>query len=165
MVVVKVCGSYIKILKDKMRNSTFICLFLAVSFGACNGHKLESLTNYTEAKDSEYVIQAMKLKDQTGGNIIKYGVRVFPGKGILSLLTEENKQALWYQMDSSFYLQTGSKKFYADMIEPIANGQKNNFEYLLMFEIDPGMNFKDMSLAFNDKYLSHKTHYLELNSK
>lgn len=112
------------------------------------------------------VIQVMKLKGgQEESSVIKYGVRIFPDKQLLLVLSEENKQALWYKMDSSFYIKSGSKKYYADMTEPIANGQKNNFEYLLMFEIAPEMNFKDITLAFNDQYLGYKTHYLQLNSK
>jgi hypothetical protein len=148
-----------------MKKILMLAFVLTPLLFSCKGNKLKGLADFKELKDSSLVIQAMKIKDQPDTGMIKYGVRVFPAKELLSVLTEENKQALWYKMDSSFYLESGAGKYYAAMIEPIANGQKNNFEYLVMFEIVPQMKLTDLTLVFKDKYLSHKTHSLQLSSK
>jgi len=147
------------------RLSVFVSL-LILALLSCNRNSTGGKSDFKEIRDSNIIIQLMSLKDSIPDtSVIKYGVRIFPDKQIASTLSEKSKEDLWYRMDSSFYLQSGSDKQYASVIEPIANGQKNNYEYLLIFDKIPKMDTKKLLLAFNDKFISRKIHYFQLNAQ
>ncbi len=147
-----------------MKKIHFIFLLIIGGLVGCQGNNIAH-TGFKEIRDSGITIQLMKLTDSIPDiSVIKYGVRIFPDKALLTNMTAMDEENLLYRMDSTFYLQSNSKKYYPSLTEPIANGQKNNFEYLLIFKKSQEMKLKDMFLAFNDKYISHKTHHLQLNS-
>lgn len=149
-----------------MRKQQIAALLMTMTLFACNRSNIRSQKDFKETKDSDVVIQLMKLTDSIPDTtVIKYGVRIFPSKKMAKIMTDKSKENLWYKMDSSFYLQSGALKVYASLTEPIANGQKNNFEYLLIFEKTPRLNPNELKLAFNDQYISHKTHYFQLNAQ
>lgn len=149
-----------------MRTQQIAALLIIITLFACNRSNIRSQNDFKETQDSDVVIQVMKLNDSIPDtSVLKYGVRIFPSKKMAKILTDKSKENLWYKMDSSFYLQSGPLKVYASLTEPISNGQKNNFEYLLIFEKTSRLSPNDLKLAFNDQYISHKTHYFQLNAQ
>jgi len=109
-----------------------------------------------EVKDKDLAIQVIKIENQQNDRQdLSYAVRLTPDKHIL--LPGDNKMttALWYHMDSCFYLSQGKKKIYPAIIQPIANGIGGTFEYYVAFDESIKEN-KPLRLVYQDKYLNKK---------
>jgi len=92
-----------------------------------------------------------------------YSARLIPDKGLI-----ENKNAvvtaMQYKMDSCFYLQQGKERIYASLTQPIANGVKDSFEYLLSFERQ-GIKNNKWDFVYLDKYLNHKIYKIAIGQE
>jgi hypothetical protein len=137
------------------------CLPLIANFFSCKQTK----SSFKELTDHGLTIQIMKLQDPSKDKMdITYSVRLLPDKKLIAEKDNSVKTALWYRMDSCFYLQAGKKKIYADIVQPIANGVSGGFEYLLSFDAGAVANDK-WNLIYQDKYLNHRKYMLNTNNE
>jgi len=115
-----------------------------------------------QAGDQELTIKLMKLKDKADpGNTLSYQARLIPGKKKNETGTNETKQDLLYRMDSTFYIIEHHKKIYASLVQPVANGLKDSYEYLLQFESDSMLDDQQIEMIYQDKYISKRTYRLK----
>jgi len=136
-------------------------LILSLIILASCGHGNSS---FSEIKDHDLTIQVMQLKDD-GDSIITYKARLTPDKQLLETKSKDEKQALYYTMDSCFYINKGNIKIYAALVQPIANGVSGSYEYMLQFEKDKKLNTDSINLVYQDKYINRKTYSLKMNQK
>ncbi|MGZ3759799.1 MAG: hypothetical protein ACXVAY_12960 [Mucilaginibacter sp.] len=116
-----------------------------------------------EIKDKELTLQVMELESVPGnGTTRSYKARLFPATAFREGKVETRTAALRYQMDSCFYLQAGRQKIYAAMVQPIANGIKGTYEYLIDFDLGTAAK-DDCELVYQDKFLNHRKYQLKLN--
>jgi hypothetical protein len=126
------------------------------TFMAC--HKKQA---YYESKDRDLVVQVIKMKNDVADTIsISYTARVIPDKAMAAANNEEVKTAMMYKMDSCFYIQIKQKKIYPGIVQSIANGLPNQFEYLVSF--DAGILNDDPVIVYQDKYLNKRKYTLKL---
>ena len=127
--------------------------------GSCR-HKDRS---FKEIIGNGLTIQVEQLKnvenDSTG---ITYKARLIPDKQIMEGKTQQEKTALYYRMDSCFYIADGNKKVYASMVQPIANGVAGSYEYLLGFELNSQERKDSIDMIYQDKYINRQTYRLKL---
>jgi len=137
-----------------------MCLLFSVVFIiACNTHK----GSFKEIKDHGLTIQIIKtIGEPRNDHAINYSARLVPDKGLISEKDAKVKTELWYGMDSCFYLQSGKKRVYPEIIQPIANGVAGSFEYMVSFE---STDLKDgkWNLVYQDKYLNHRKYQMDSN--
>lgn len=121
--------------------------------------------SFNEVRDKDIAVQIMKLEN-TGSNvdIMSYKVRLIPEEKLMKEKSQDVKNALWYKMDSCFYLQKGGKKIYANMVQPIANGVTGTFEYLLDFETENTSGLHG-NLVYQDKYINQHQYQLKLDKE
>jgi hypothetical protein len=116
-----------------------------------------------EIKDKDISFQVIQLKDKAeDGTGLSYKARLLPDRKLIEALTKENKEALYYRMDSCFYIQNGNNKIYAAMVQPIANGISGSYEYLLDFELDRRQKEDTINLVYRDKYINHQEYQLKI---
>jgi hypothetical protein len=143
-----------------MRQFKVKCVLLSlVMLASCR----RSTPAFYEIKDKELTIQAMDIKATADDDeTISYKVRLIPEKRIMEGMHEEEKNKLYYKMDSCFYMNDGKQKNYAALVQPIANGVSGSYEYLLQFET--GKNFKadTIDLIYQDRYINHKIYGLKM---
>lgn len=113
--------------------------------------------NYKVISNGEVSVELMRLPDADRSEGSGYRFRVLPSKVFTGthLLNTEN---FWYHMDSCFYTEKKGVKTYVALVQPVANGTQNNFEYLLQF--DPAITSQQDSvrLVYDDRYIS-RLHY------
>jgi hypothetical protein len=119
-------------------------------------------STFKETKSDGLTFQATAMPGE-GSDIgtVSYSARLIPDNALMTGKGRAVKTSLWYGMDSCFYLQAGSKKIYASLTQPIANGIAGTFEYLLSFEIHR-QDGDGYNLIYQDKYLNHRKYQLKL---
>jgi len=137
-------------------NRLFLGLVLTSTLGSC-GYR----SPFLEIKDQDMTIQAMQLKDQNGETDLSYKVRLtLNDKNINSQSSTKNNDLL-YRMDSCFYATENGKKTYPIMVQYVANGVKNSYEYLVQFERNK-QSTDSITIVYDDHYLNKKTYTLRL---
>lgn len=127
--------------------------------GACSPGR----PKVVELKENGLTLQLLKMPVDPGENKeINYSVRLIPEKALLESKDQLAKTALWYRMDSCFYVMAGQKKVYASIVQPIANGVMGRFEYLLSFEISD-LETANWHMVYQDKYLNQKKYTMNLH--
>jgi len=102
------------------------------------------------------------LSEPNDANTISYAARLIPDKGLISDNAVKTKLA--YQMDSTFYIQSGKGRIYANLVQPVANGVAGTYEYLVSFD-RPGGNSMKGKLIYQDKYINHQKYQITLNNE
>jgi hypothetical protein len=119
-------------------------------------------TKLHEISSNGVRLQIIQLENPAGGDpqAVTYKARLIPDKSLLDQKNAVSKSAMIYKMDSCFYLQSRTKKIYASLVQPIANGVSGTYEYLIEFEtpISTGYDF-----IYQDRYLNQKKYSLALN--
>ncbi|WP_139112905.1 hypothetical protein [Mucilaginibacter sp. PPCGB 2223] len=92
-------------------------------------------------------------------------MRLIPDKQLIEEKSSNQKTALYYKMDSCFYIAEGLKKNYAVMVQPVANGVSGTYEYLLEFENGNAPQADTINLIYNDKYINQKSYSLKITDK
>jgi len=134
-----------------------IGLFISGCFLSC-GHGSQAVKQFN--KDG-LTIQIVRVPGESGfGSTIAYSARLVPDKKITENQDKMLTTRLWYRMDSCFYLQRGTKKIYAGIIQPIANGVAGSYEYFLSFDISAADQSR-WDLIYQDKYLTRKKYSLK----
>jgi len=108
-------------------------------------------------------LQVVQLQNPEGTvpDVITCKARLLPDVSLINDKQANINNAMIYRMDSCFYLQHGTKKIYASLVQPIANGVSGTYEYLIEFE--SVMQGADPDFIYQDKYLNHKKYSLKLN--
>jgi hypothetical protein len=105
-----------------------------------------------EIRDSKLVIHLTKISAERGAGDVAYKCKIIPLK-IAGYQDFPVRNQMIYHMDSCFYLLKNHEKSYSVFVQPVANGIKGTFEYLLQWHVDDNANTGTVSLIFNDKYL------------
>jgi hypothetical protein len=118
-----------------------------------------------ELKRDGLTIEILRVPGEPGTTTsVNYSARLIPDKKLTEKKDKGLTTALWYRTDSCFYLQRGSKKIFASIIQPIANGVSGSYEYFLSFNISPADESK-WHLIYQDKYLNQQKYSLNLNDQ
>jgi len=125
---------------------------------------LDSLSSFERAGDEQLTVEALKPagRDTTA---VLYNVRIYPSKTWLDHKNEQATVRFNYAMDSCFYLSAGGLTYKANVVQPVANGLTNCFEYLVSFDLDPAMETGKASLIYQDKYINNQRYTLALINK
>lgn len=128
-------------------------LFVLVVLVGCNKkHK-----KFKEISEGGLTVQLLQVQSSEQ---IKYQLRIFPDKDLMSKAGLQNK--MWYNMDSCFYLHVNNNKIFPSVQEPVANGVAGSFEYMLLFE-NSGSSNPELVFTYQDKHLNHQSYKFELN--
>jgi hypothetical protein len=147
-----------------MSGSKFI-LSLIVFTVACSLFSCRNNSSVKALKRDGLAIEVARVAGEPGSNTgLNYSARLISDKKLADTKDKELTSALWYRMDSCFYLQYGGKKVFATIIQPIANGVVGSYEYFLSFDISQADESK-WHLIYRDKYLNRKTYTLNLGGQ
>lgn len=124
----------------------------------------DSLADVRELRAGSLAVVLMKVWPAAGDTAsLTYKIRIYPAKQWIEDHTSDQKNGLFYHMDSCFSIRAGKASFNATMVQPVNNGIANCFEYLLLFDIDPAMKNARLSLVYKDKFIDGKPYILNLN--
>lgn len=126
--------------------------FFIVCLASCSGRR----NDFREIKDEDLTVQ---LKSVKGDEDFNYAVRIFL-KDSPNIKSEELYNKMWYHTDSCFYMTDGAKKIYPVFQQPVSNGLKDSFEYLIAF--DKKMKGGAMKFIFDSKELNKKIYSFNL---
>jgi len=113
--------------------------------------------------DKDLTVQLANISKSVAGGDISYAARITPEKGLFTAAGKSAKENLMYRMDSCFYLQSGRTKIYPQLTQPVSNGLKNTFEYLVTFDM-PSFDGDKWFFVYEDKYLNRKKYMLNLKN-
>ncbi|WP_316824680.1 hypothetical protein [Pedobacter miscanthi] len=129
-------------------------MLLAILFGC------RAKNQIAELKDSDLTVMAIRNRNATDGEGNTYKVRIFPSKLVLENGGNKLAEEMLYRPDSSIYLIHGSKKDYPLYIEPVSNGVKGSYEFLVAF--NAAANRKTDTLIYQDKFINQKKYVLAI---
>jgi hypothetical protein len=138
---------------SKLKSKVIVFLFTSLVFSV--GCK-RSDKNFREIKNDDVTIQLTRLEGAKQSEGSGYKFRIIPSPTYISkhkLLSDK----FWYHMDSCFYTEKNGFKTFA-FIQPIANGQKANFEYLLQFDPAAVSGSDSLKLVYDDKFITQKNY-------
>jgi hypothetical protein len=139
-----------------MKKLLITLLILTVMISACRKNKTIS-----QIKHDGLTLFAKKMVDDPDNTgIVNYAVKIIPDHK-LNEMGQPVRTAMAYRMDSCFYLLNGLSKTYPDLIQPIANGASDSFEYLLSFRTGDLERAKGL-LNYQDRYLNQKNYRIVL---
>jgi hypothetical protein len=132
-----------------------------LTFMACHNKQ-----QYYESKDHDLTVQIVKMKNDAADTAsVSYTARIIPDKTMMTVVNNEDiKTAMMYKMDSCFYMQINKKKVYPGIVQSIANGLPNQFEYLVSFDI-AGISNDNPVIVYQDKYLNKRKYTLKINKE
>lgn len=143
-----------------MRISAIILLTIMASCTA------ERKPAFSEIAGENYTIQVMSLPmhdDDSGTS--GYKVRVFPRRKLLDDQAKELQESLWYQTDSCFYITQGSSSIKPELIQPIATGVANCYEFMLVFDGVSSFGDHELTLVFDDRHVTKEKYQIKLIRK
>jgi hypothetical protein len=111
-----------------------------------------------EYKDEDITIKAMIMDNAADTGETVFTARVIPGK-LATRVNDSLKMKMVYSMDSCFYLQSGKKTTYPNLIQPIANGLSGMFEYMVSFD-NSAAAAPGVEIIYQDKHLNHRKYIL-----
>ncbi len=135
-----------------------ICIALLMLLASCKSGQ----SDFQEIRESGLTVQVMGIRENEDTALGDYRVRIFPEKGIEDTIGKETQNNMLYKMDSCFYLLDKSRPTYPVGLEPIANGMKNSYEYLLLFDKETGIASDSLKLVYKDQYLNKKAYVFNL---
>jgi len=112
--------------------------------------------NFREISNSDVTFQLTRLADAKQSEGSGYKFRIIPSATYSSthrLPTDD----FWYHMDSCFYTERNGLKTFV-YVQPVANGQKTNFEYLLQFDPATASGTDSVKLVYDDKFITQKNY-------
>jgi len=121
-----------------------IALVLLISFCSC--HKDE----YKQLSKSGTNVEIIRSKEKGG---LEFKVRVSQ-EALLSGADQGKSKQMFFSADSCFKLfDSENRLLYPEVVEPIANGINNKFEYIVTF---PKLKTdgKKIKLVYHDKFFS-----------
>jgi len=88
-------------------------------------------------------------------------VRVFPDKKIIEGGKEKITESFLYHSDSCFYLLKNNTKLYPEYVEPVVNGIKGSYEFLIGFS-NQDLSLKEYTLIYQDQIINKKKYVLTI---
>ncbi|OCX53370.1 hypothetical protein BEL04_03455 [Mucilaginibacter sp. PPCGB 2223] len=145
-----------------MKQYTIVFILISLSLAGCRS----SDSSFKQVQDGDLTIQVTHLKAVSkDDNLLSFKLRLIPDKQLIEEKSSNQKTALYYKMDSCFYIAEGLKKNYAVMVQPVANGVSGTYEYLLEFENGNAPQADTINLIYNDKYINQKSYSLKITDK
>ena len=83
--------------------------------------------------DQRMIVQVARMTDRSDSRSVFYRVRLIPDPAFLKAHQALGTDHFWYRMDSCFYLRSAGRQDYAALVQPVSNGAKDNYEYILEF--------------------------------
>lgn len=111
--------------------------------------------------DNDIKVMAQLKKTTSTDAVQTFMVRVFPDQKIIENRKEEITESFLYHADSCFYLLKNNTKVYPEYVEPIANGIKGSYEFLVEFN-DQDFSLKEYTLIYQDKIINNKKYVLAI---
>lgn len=134
-----------------MKEGIILMVFLSM-FLSCKKKQ-----DFKEQTLGNTTVQVFEKKDEDNTH---YLVRIVSDPH--SDLGEAVKRKMYYECDSSFLVKDFNQvEILASAVEPVANGQKNIFEYMVYFE---GEYKEPHKLIYYDKYLSGNDFVFEFDN-
>lgn len=128
---------------------SFLCLFTIIALLCSCGHS----NSFQELHDGGLTVQMMRLPAGGQEGTVGFKVRLIPSAGMRQLI---NRQDMWYNTDSCFYLVNGAIKINASMVQPIANGADNSLEFLVVFDQQSITGNAPVHFVYYDHFFNHK---------
>jgi hypothetical protein len=144
-----------------------LCGMLLISLGACRTRSqqwVDGLSPFSKQGDTTETVELLKLKAADTSSL-NYSVRIYPSKQWLVEKKDKRSIEMNYEMDSCFYIRNSGKTFRPVMIQPIANGLADCFEYMVSFDLEPSMEGPKPVLFYRDKFITKNLYSFQLNSK
>jgi len=136
-----------------------LAIILVTIITACTTGKNYGLS---QIEGENYTVHVMKLQGANNGTS-GYKVRVLPTQKILDEQGKQLQEALWYQIDSCFYITKDDAIIKPDLVQPIANGVVNCYEYMLVFNDVPALvGNGEMTFVFNDRHITREKYLIRL---
>ncbi|MFD0794729.1 hypothetical protein ACFQZX_13970 [Mucilaginibacter litoreus] len=109
-----------------------------------------------EKSDRNMRVQVARMTPVTPkDDMAVYRVRLIPSEILRTIHKELGSEHYWYRMDSCFYLDHAGHKQYPVVLQPVANGSKDNYEYLLQFVREmPSDSSDSVRFVFADKAIN-----------
>ena len=147
-----------------MKKIAIMVLTLAVM--SCKGRTekwFNGLADYKEVTSSSMQIEVLKMDTQRDTSLLNYKLRIYLDRSWVDKNQPNQTNEMNYQADSCFYILAGGVKCRPAFVQPVANGIKNCYEYLISFNADKQLKMKSLNLVYADKYIDGKTYTLDLN--
>jgi hypothetical protein len=147
------------------RNLLFLILITLPACKTPTERWLGGLEEFKEIKSGTLSLQALRMKSAANDTTeLNYKVRIYPSRSWLA----NNRSAastrdFYYRMDSAFTLKYGSQTMRPQLVQPVANGLSNCFEYLISIEITPEIKMKHISILYRDKFIDGRQYTMDLN--
>jgi hypothetical protein len=119
------------------------------------------IKDYAQTSDKAITVQAAKLPYEAHDSLaLNFKVRILVKDAVMGSQAQNENQL--YRMDSCFYMQSGTSKYYPVITQAIATGTGKHYEYLVSFEAYPMVSRKTLNLVYQDKYINKKSYVLLL---
>ncbi|WP_431294711.1 hypothetical protein [Pedobacter sp. P26] len=110
-----------------------------------------------QSLDNDIRVMAQLKKTSSNDRMQTFMVRVFPDKKFIEHGKEKITESFLYHADSCFYLLNNNIKLYPDYVEPVANGIKGSYEFLIGFS-NQDLSLKEYMLIYQDQIINKKIH-------
>lgn len=138
---------------------------LAISCKTPTERWLSGLAEYSQLQSASIKMEVMKMDTKNDTTILNYRVRIYPDKKWLENNPRNLVSEMNYETDSCFFIKAGGAKCSPGFVQPVANGIKGCYEYLISFNVDNKLKMRSLNLVYTDKYIDRQTHTLNLDKK
>lgn len=114
-----------------------------------------------QSLDNDLRIMAQLKNNSSNDRMQTFMVRVFPDKKNIEVGKEKITESFFYHADSCFYLLKNNVKLYPEYVEPVANGIKGSYEFLVAFS-DQDLSLKEYTLVYQDLIINKKKYVLTI---
>ncbi|MDB5146545.1 MAG: hypothetical protein JWQ57_565 [Mucilaginibacter sp.] len=105
--------------------------------------------------DKGLTISMSAVKDAAGDNKgLAFKAMLVPSATLIADSGKALNLAMTFKNDSAFFIEKNGEKIFAAMVQPVANGIKGSFEYLILF--NPVQQTDTLSVVYQDKFLNKK---------
>ncbi len=114
-----------------------------------------------QSLDRDIRIMAQLNKTSSNARMQTFMIRVFPDKKFVESGMEKITESFLYHADSCFYLLKNDAKLYPEYVEPIVNGIKGSYEFLVGFN-NQDLSSKEYTLIYQDQIINKKKYVLTI---
>lgn len=114
-----------------------------------------------QSLDNDIHIMAQLKKTSSNAQMQTFMIRVFPDKKFTESGMEKITESFLYHADSCFYLLKNDVKLYPEYVEPIVNGIKGSYEFLVGFN-NQDLSSKEYTLIYQDQIINKKKYVLTI---
>ena len=117
-----------------------------------------------EVKDENYRIQVSLMEiPKRNDSSCRYKIRIWPGQKVLEEGGINIRETLWYRTDSCFSVVHDDLIIEPALVQPIANGLGNCYEYMLVFDGLPVLrDNENIAVVFHDRHITKQKYLIEL---